>query len=395
MRKCHYEKALFSSREGHFSLRWIREIRAIKRRTCSDTSEMHIGELGVRYLSTLNREQDSRQEPPISHAVKQYRFALPPRVRSTHLYFEGSSAPPRERAIKSVFCTANLPTIMYFFSVISALCEVELSADPHTTHYNTDDFHLTPTTDEATYRPNTIIRKGIYLRRFSGQKPLSTSNHSLPILTTDVMKFQRLAALTCFVAAGILISSCDKETPRQEQKPAQPTTPVVQPEEPAAPGEARVAVAQPGGLEAALKGQDLEQLTKLTVRSGALNQADLDYVTKSLKIEAIDLSAATLRLGDEDKGFYGNSTLKKITAPADIEKTQKDWFSNTLATEIIFPGNKLKSFGGAVYNENAFEGFDYSIEPTFTVPKGTKDAYLKALNWSPKSRVAKYFVEAE
>ena len=157
------------------------------------------------------------------------------------------------------------------------------------------------------------------------------------------MKFQRLAALTCFVAAGILISSCDKETPRQEQKPAQPTAPVVQPEEPAAPGEARVAVAQPGGLEAALKGQDLEQLTKLTVRSGVLNQADLDYVTKSLKIEAIDLSAATLRLGDEDKGFYGNSTLKKITAPADIEKTQKDWFSNTLATEIIFPGNKLKS----------------------------------------------------
>ena len=215
-----------------------------------------------------------------------------------------------------------------------------------------------------------------------------------------------------------------------------------------------------------------------------MNQADLDYVTKSLKIEAIDLSTATLRLGDEDKGFYGNSTLKKITAPADIEKTQKDWFSNTLATEIIFPGNKLKSFGGAVYNEklksitlpnsveeigaaafansnfesitlstslksipteafkgchrltkltiptsvteikdnvftgcaklkeitflcpaptfttndldeNAFEGFNYSIEPTFTVPKGTKDAYLKALNWSPKSRVAKYFVEAE
>ena len=68
-------------------------------------------------------------------------------------------------------------------------------------------------------------------------------------------------------------------------------------------------------MEAALKGQDLEQLTKLTVRSGVLNQADLDYVTKSLKIEAIDLSAATLRLGDEDKGFYGNSTLKKNHSP--------------------------------------------------------------------------------
>ena len=110
------------------------------------------------------------------------------------------------------------------------------------------------------------------------------------------MKFQRLAALTCFVAAGILISSCDKETPRQEQKPAQPTTPVVQPEEPAAPGEARVAVAEPGGLEAALKGQDLEQLTKLTVRSGVLNQADLDYVTKSLKIVRIDNRTCSFKI---------------------------------------------------------------------------------------------------
>ena len=150
-------KALFSWREERFFFRWIRGIRAIRRGACSDTSERHIGELGARYLSTLNREQDSRQEPPISHAVKQYRFALPPRVRSTRLYFEGSSAPPRERAIKSVFCTANLPTIMYFFSVISALCGVELSAYPHTTHYNTDDFQITPTTGEATYRPNLIL----------------------------------------------------------------------------------------------------------------------------------------------------------------------------------------------------------------------------------------------
>ena len=165
------------------------------------------------------------------------------------------------------------------------------------------------------------------------------------------MKFQRLAALTCFVAAGILISSCDKETPRQEQKPAQPHDTRSTTRRASSPRRGPRSCRSARGLEAALKGQDLEQLTKLTVRSGALNQADLDYVTKSLKIEAIDLSAATLRLGDEDKGFYGNSTLKKITAPADIEKTQKDWFSNTLATEIIFPGNKLKSFGGAVYNE--------------------------------------------
>jgi len=52
-------KALFSSREGHFFLHRIRGIRAIKRRACPITSERHIGELGVRYLSTLNRGQDS------------------------------------------------------------------------------------------------------------------------------------------------------------------------------------------------------------------------------------------------------------------------------------------------------------------------------------------------
>ena len=62
---------------------------------------------------------------------------------------------------------------MYFFSVISPLSEAQLSADLHTTHYNTDDFQITPTIYEATYRPNLIMRKGIYLRRFSGQAPVN------------------------------------------------------------------------------------------------------------------------------------------------------------------------------------------------------------------------------
>ena len=46
---------------------------------------------------------------------------------------------------------------MYFFSVISPLSKAQLSADPHTTHYNTDDFQLTSTIYEATYRPNSIL----------------------------------------------------------------------------------------------------------------------------------------------------------------------------------------------------------------------------------------------
>ncbi|KXB76795.1 hypothetical protein HMPREF3185_00320 [Porphyromonas somerae] len=70
MRKTHYVKTLFSSREGLFSLLWIREICAIKRRACSVASAKHIGELGARCLSTISRGQDSRQQSP-------YRFAHP------------------------------------------------------------------------------------------------------------------------------------------------------------------------------------------------------------------------------------------------------------------------------------------------------------------------------
>ena len=55
----HYVKALFSSREGHFSLRWIRGILAIRRRGLCVSSERYIGELGVRCLSTIGRGQDS------------------------------------------------------------------------------------------------------------------------------------------------------------------------------------------------------------------------------------------------------------------------------------------------------------------------------------------------
>lgn len=165
------------------------------------------------------------------------------------------------------------------------------------------------------------------------------------------MKIQKSAIICCFAAAGLLFASCKKDTPRTEQKAENTPAPVVQPETPKVPGEARLAVSKAGGLEAALKGEDLEKLTKLVVTSGSLNQTDLAYITQSLKIEEIDLTNATLSLQEEDKGFYNNSTLKKIIAPANLEKTQQAWFSNTLATELIFPGNKLHFFGGASYNE--------------------------------------------
>ena len=161
------------------------------------------------------------------------------------------------------------------------------------------------------------------------------------------MKIQKAVLICSLATAGLLFVSCKKDTPKQEQK----TTVQEQKATQLAPGEVRVDVIQAGNLETILKDTDREKLTKLVVSSGMLNQADLDYITKSLKIQELDLASATLSLKDDEKGFYSNSTLKKIIAPANLEKTQQAWFSNTLATELIFPGNKLHFFGGASYNE--------------------------------------------
>ena len=161
------------------------------------------------------------------------------------------------------------------------------------------------------------------------------------------MKIQKAVLICSLATAGLLFVSCKKDTPKQEQK----TTVQEQKATQLAPGEVRVDFIQAGNLETILKDTDREKLTKLVVSSGMLNQADLDYITKSLKIQELDLESATLSLKDDEKGFYSNSTLKKIIAPANLEKTQQAWFSNTLATELIFPGNKLHFFGGASYNE--------------------------------------------
>ena len=176
----------------------------------------------------------------------------------------------------------------------------------------------------------------------------SPINHPL-ILTSNIsaMKIQKAVLICSLATAGLLFVSCKKDTPKQEQK----TTVQEQKATQLAPGEVRVDFIQAGNLETILKDTDREKLTKLVVSSGMLNQADLDYITKSLKIQELDLTSATLSLKDNEKGFYNNSTLKKIIAPANLEKTQQAWFSNTLATEFIFPGDKLHFFGGASYNE--------------------------------------------
>ena len=59
-------------------LRWIRGVLAIRRRSLCISSEGHFGELGMRYLSALNRGQDSKQQSHIGHRSDQYRFAFGP-----------------------------------------------------------------------------------------------------------------------------------------------------------------------------------------------------------------------------------------------------------------------------------------------------------------------------
>ena len=157
--------ALFSSRERCFSLRWIRGIRAIRRRACVS---LRRGTSGSWACDALAQKTEGRtlsnsllqitQRSNIGQPADQYSFAHPPSTSPKHTPLLQSTSPaPSERAIKSVFCTANLPTIMYFFSVISPRSGVDPSANPHTTHYNTDDFQVTPTIYEATYRPNLIL----------------------------------------------------------------------------------------------------------------------------------------------------------------------------------------------------------------------------------------------
>lgn len=322
--------------------------------------------------------------------------------------------------------------------------------------------------DNEVHPPRVLVSSNVYIVRTAAG---------------DYVKLQLLEVSSAYDSYKVRYAYLGT-TGQNKLSPTTPSTPVA-PVAPKVAGEAHVAVASPGGLEAALQGEDLAQLSKLIVSSGTLNQKDLDFVTKSLKVTEIDLSEATLSLGAEDAGFYNNSSLKTIIAPKNIERTESKWFSNTLATSIVFPGTQLKYFGGAVYNEklksivlpssvvelgegafansnyeqitlstslklipanafkscrrltqltipagvkeikpyafancpklakitflcpaptfsrneedeHAFEGYAYNeADPTFIVPKGTKAAYLKALEISERSLLGQRFEEAE
>ena len=184
------------------------------------------------------------------------------------------------------------------------------------------------------------------------------------------MNYKKLIAL-CGIAliAGGTLSSCHKDTPKKDkhshtdgktgatsshqQGPVAPTLPNPDEKLPALrEGEVRVAVPKAGGLEAALKGQDLSKMRILLLTSGAINQDDCDFIRyKAKNLEELDLSRVTFGVLDDEYGLKDNKSLKKIIAPATLRRTTNGWFSYTRAEEIIFPGEKLRVFGGALYNE--------------------------------------------
>lgn len=255
------------------------------------------------------------------------------------------------------------------------------------------------------------------------------------------------------------------------------------------PGVVRITNLAPGELASTFhknnfNDADRKKVTKLIIQSGGLSQADLTYIRYHFLVKELDLTTASLSITDTDEGFYNNSTITKLILPANLTKVTAKWLSNTMTSEFIFPGNKLRIFGGAPYNDklrhlvlpnsveelgedaftlcgleritlsmtlkriapkvfkwcnhltsltipasvteighqafaqcahlksitflgeapkfptngqgqHAFSGYDFSTnKPTITVPKGSKDRYLKALGWSASSPEAQYFVEA-
>ena len=184
------------------------------------------------------------------------------------------------------------------------------------------------------------------------------------------MNYKKLIAL-CGIAliAGGTLSSCHKDTPKKDKHthtdgktgatsshqhgPVAPTLPNPDEKLPALrEGEVRVAVPKAGGLEAALKGQDLSKMRILLLTSGAINQDDCDFIRfKATSLEELDLSRVAFEVLDDEYGLKDNKSLKKIIAPATLRRTAEGWFGYTHAEEIIFPGDKLRIFGGALFNE--------------------------------------------
>ena len=162
------------------------------------------------------------------------------------------------------------------------------------------------------------------------------------------MNYKKLIAL-CGIAliAGGTLASCEAEECPQDLYPS-PNEQLPALRE----GEVRVAVPKAGGLEAALKGQDLSKMRILLLTSGAINQDDCDFIRyKATSLEELDLTRVAFGVLDDEYGLKDNKSLKKIIAPATLRRTAEGWFGYTRAEEIIFPGDKLRIFGGALFNE--------------------------------------------
>jgi len=113
-----------------------------------------------------------------------------------------------------------------------------------------------------------------------------------------------------------------------------------------APGELVVEQLEAGKLTELLKKSNVKELSYLTIKSGNINDEDLDTLKQTKTLEVLDISGATLKLSDESTGFKDFRNIKKLIAPTNLQSIAGAWpwfiYMSNLE-ELVFPGNSLEN----------------------------------------------------
>lgn len=110
-------------------------------------------------------------------------------------------------------------------------------------------------------------------------------------------------------------------------------------------------------------------------------------------LETITLSTALKRISP--KVFKWCSHLTTLTIPASVTEIGHQAFAQCARLKSITFQGEAPKFTTNGEGQHAFSGYNFSTNNSIiTVPKGSKDRYLKALGWSASSPEAQYFVEA-
>ncbi len=113
-----------------------------------------------------------------------------------------------------------------------------------------------------------------------------------------------------------------------------------------APGEFIAENLEAGKLTGVLKSSNVKELRYLTIKSGNINDEDLDTLKRIKTLEVLDISGATLKLSDESTGLKDFRYIKKLIAPANLQTIAGAWpWFNYMSNleEAVFPGNSLEN----------------------------------------------------